>query len=114
MSPGATYSIITFSLGLILLLCWLYATADNPRSWVILAKSALLFALPIMFFPGGALARLGMWASVACEEGLKAFASTREQNRADRFWLVTVWNLGTDSRQAVLGPDLGVSYRELR
>jgi hypothetical protein len=99
MSPGATYALITFLVGVILLLGWLYATAPNPRSGAILRKSLLLFALPIMLFPGGWLLHLGMWASVACEEGLKAFASTREQNRTDRFWLVAlfgIWELTLD------------------
>src|SRR3954454_1785150 len=100
MNPGATYAIITFGVGLILLLGWLYATTDNPRSWAILGKSALLFALPMMFFPGGwILVHLGLWAAVACEEALKAFASGREQNRVDRFWLVSlfgIWELTLD------------------
>ncbi len=100
MSPGATYAVITFGVGVILLLGWLYATTDNPRSWVILQKSVLLFALPIMFLPvGRLLLPVGMWATVAWEEGLKAFASTREQNRVDRFWLVSlfgIWELTVD------------------
>jgi hypothetical protein len=40
-----------------------------------------------------------MWAVVAFEEGLKTFASTREQNRNDRFWLVSlfgIWELTLD------------------
>jgi hypothetical protein len=40
-----------------------------------------------------------MWAWVACEEGLKTFASTREQNREDKFWLVAlfgIWELTID------------------
>lgn len=100
MGPGATYALITFLVGVLLLLAWLYATAANPRSGAILRKSVLLFALPIMVFPGGwILFHLGMWASVACEEGLKAFASTRERNRVDRFWLIAlfgIWELTLD------------------
>lgn len=100
MSPGATYALITFLAGVILLLGWLYVTAANPRCGAILRKSIWLFALPIMFFPGGWVQlHVGMWASVACEEALKAFASTREQRRADRFWLVAlfgVWELMLD------------------
>ena len=100
MSPGATYAAISFLVGVILLLGWLYATAYNPRSGAILKKSLLLFVLPIMFLPVGRLLwPLGMWAVVAWEEGLKTFASTREQNRADRFWLVAlfgIWELMLD------------------
>jgi hypothetical protein len=84
----------------ILLFGWLYATADNPRSGVILKKSILLFALPIVFVPVGRLLwPLGMWAVVAWEEGLKTFASTREQNRLNRFWLIAtfgIWELMLD------------------
>jgi hypothetical protein len=86
--------------GVILLLGWLYATADNPRSGAIFKKSIFLFALPIMFLPvGRLLAPLGMWGVVAWEEGLKSFASSREQNRVDRFWLVAlfgIWELTLD------------------
>lgn len=101
MSPGPTYAAISFLVGVILLFGWLYATAENSRSGAILRKSILLFALPIMFLPVGRLllVHLGMWALVAWEEGLKTFASTREQNRTDRFWLVAlfgVWELMLD------------------
>jgi len=40
-----------------------------------------------------------MLVSIGGEEGLKAFASTREQNRQDKFWLVAlfgVWELALD------------------
>ena len=87
-------------MGVLLLLAWFYATAANARSGAIFKKSLLLFALPILILPGGwVLLHLGMWASVACEEGLKAFESTREQNRVDRFWLVAlfgIWELTLD------------------
>jgi len=100
MGPGATYALITFLVGVILLLVWLYATATNPRSGAIFRKSLLLFALPMMLFPGGwVLLHLGMWASVACEEGLKAFAAMREEKRVDCFWLVAlfgIWELTLD------------------
>jgi hypothetical protein len=100
MRPGATYAVITFLVGVILLLGWLYATAGNPRCGIILKKSLVLFALPMIFTPGGwLLANVGMWAVVAFEEGLKAFASTREHNRVDRFWLVSlfgIWELTLD------------------
>jgi hypothetical protein len=49
-----------------------------------------------------------MWAVVASEEALKAFASTREQRQIDRFWLVTlfgIWELILD--KSVLGLILG-------
>ena len=100
MTPGATYGWITLLAGLVLLLGWLYVTAGNPRGGAILKKSLVLFALPGIFSPGGwLLVHFGMWAVVAFEEGLKAFASTREQNRVDRFWLVSlfgIWELILD------------------
>ena len=99
MGPGGTYAAITFGSGLILLLTWLYATVGNPRCAAMLKKS-LLFALPILIWPGALFQfPLGMWASVACEEGLKAFASTREESRQNKFWLVAlfgVWELTLD------------------
>lgn len=91
---------MTFLAGALLLLGWLYATAGNPRCGAILKSSLWLFALPIIFTPGGWLEiHVGMWALVAFEEGLKTFASTREQNRVDRFWLVSlfgIWELMLD------------------
>ena len=100
MGPGATYAIVTFVAGLLLLLGWLYATARNPRSGAMLGKSFLLFAVPIMFLPAHLFQfPLGMWVLVACEEGLKAFGSTREQNRVDKFWFVClfgIWELTVD------------------
>lgn len=100
MGSGATYAIVTFTLGVLCLLGWLYATADNSRSWEMLKKSMLLFALPIMFAPAQLFQfPLGMWALVAFEEGLKAFASTREDNRENKFWLVVlfgIWELTVD------------------
>lgn len=100
MGPGVTYAVVTFSAGVLCLLGWFYATAGNPRSGAMLGKSLLLFAVPIMLAPSQWFQfPLGMWAWVACEEGLKSFASTREQNRADRFWLVClfgIWELTVD------------------
>jgi len=100
MTPGATYASTTFLAGVLLLLGWLYATAANPRSGAILKKSLVLLALPMIFTPGRwLLVHLGMWAVVAFEEGVKAFASTREQNRVDRFWLISlfgIWELTLD------------------
>lgn len=65
-----------------------------------LRKSLLVFVLPIMFVPAGWLSfPLGMWVLVAFEEGLKAFASTRERKRLDKFWLVSlfgIWELAVD------------------
>jgi hypothetical protein len=91
---------MTFLAGVLLLLGWLYVTAGNPRCGAMLKKSLWLFALPIMFAPGGWLGvHVGMWALVAFEEGLKTFASTREQKRMDRFWLVSlfgIWELMLD------------------
>lgn len=100
VGPGATYALATFMTGVLLLLAWLYANIDNPRSGAILKKSLLLFALPILLWPGFLFRfPLGMFVSIGCEEGLKAFASTREQNQRDKFWLVTlfgIWELALD------------------
>ena len=100
MNPGPTYALTTFLAGVLLLLGWLYATAGNARSGSILKRSLVLLALPMIFTPGGwLLVHVGMWAAVAFEEGIKAFASTREQNRVDRFWLVSlfgIWELILD------------------
>lgn len=100
MGTGATYAFVTFMAGVLLLLGWLYATAGNPRSGAMLGKSLLLFAVPIMLAPTQLFQfPLGMWALVACEEGLKVFASTREQSRVDKFWLVAlfgIWELTVD------------------
>lgn len=94
MSPGATYALITFISGGLLLLGWLYATTDNPRSGVILKKSVFWFALPIIFWPAGLINfPLSLWFFVACEEGLKTFASTREDGPADKFWLVALFGI---------------------
>ncbi len=100
MGPGATYGVATFLAGVLLLLGWLYATAGNARSGKMLAKSLLLFGVPIMLAPVELFQfPLGLWAWVACEEALKAFASTRERERTDRFWLVAlfgIWELTID------------------
>ena len=100
MGTGGTFAIVTFTAGVLCLLGWLYATTDNPASWALLKKSLLLFALPIMFAPAQLFQfPLGMWALVAFEEGLKAFASTREQSRENKFWLVAlfgIWELTVD------------------
>ncbi len=100
MGPGATYATITFIAGVLCLLGWLYATADNPRSSAILKKSLWLFVLPVLLTPAPFFTfPLGMWALVAFEEGVKAFASTREQDAKNRFWLLSlfgVWELTLD------------------
>ncbi|HEX8365363.1 MAG TPA: hypothetical protein VF603_08780 [Allosphingosinicella sp.] len=100
MSPGLTFAVIIFSVGALLLLGWLYATAGNARSIPMLGTSILFFVMPIMFAPVGLLSfALGMWALVAFEEGLKALASQREQARINRFWLVAlfgIWELTVD------------------
>ncbi|HEV2079978.1 MAG TPA: hypothetical protein VGR19_08825, partial [Allosphingosinicella sp.] len=100
MVPGIAFAVITFSVGVLLLLGWLYATAENPSSGAMLRKSILFFAVPIMLAPTELFQfPLGMWALVACEEGLKAFASRREQARINRFWLVAlfgIWELTVD------------------
>lgn len=100
MGPGATYADSTFLAGVLCLLAWLYATADDPRSTTILKKSLWLIALPILLTPAPLFTfPLGMWAAVAFEEGVKAFASTREQEPLHKFWLVSlfgVWELALD------------------
>lgn len=100
MSPGATYAFITFLAGVLCLLGWLYATANLPGSTSILKKSLWLIALPILLAPTPLFTfPLGMWALVAFEEGVKAFASTREQEPKHKFWLVSlfgVWELTLD------------------
>lgn len=94
MGPGATYAIITFLAGVMLLLGWRCATIENPRSGAMLKKSLLLFLLPIMLSPAQFLQfPLSMWVLVAGEEGLKAFASSRESRPIDKFWLVTLFGL---------------------
>jgi len=100
MGPGATYALVTFLAGALLLLGWRYANIENPRSGVMLKKSSLLFVLPIMLAPVQLLQfPLSMWVLVAWEEGLKAFASSRERRPIDKFWLVTlfgIWELMVD------------------
>jgi hypothetical protein len=94
MEPGTTFAIVTFCAGVLLLLGWGYATAGNPRAGAMLRKSLLVFVLPIMFIPTEWLSfPLGMWVLVSIEEGLKAFASTREDNRLDKFWLVSLFGI---------------------
>lgn len=100
MSPGATYAAVTFLAGILCLLGWFYTTADNPRSTTILKKSLWLILLPMLLSPAPLFTfPLGMWALVTFEEGVKAFASTREQQPKDKFWLVSlfgVWELTVD------------------
>jgi hypothetical protein len=92
---------MTFATGALLLFGWLYVNIGNPRCGAILKKSALLFLLPMLFWPGGLVLRLplGIWIDAACEEGVKAFASTRERSPGGKFWLVTlfgIWELAVD------------------
>jgi hypothetical protein len=65
-----------------------------------LSKSLLLFAIPIVFAPTHWVVRVfGIWVWLGCEEGLKAFASTREEKVLDKFWLVAlfgIWELALD------------------
>ena len=100
MGPGATYAFATFLVGNLCLLAWLYATAGNPRSTTILKKSSWLILLPMLLTPAPLFTfPLGMWVAVAFEEGVKAFASTREQEAKNKFWLVSlfgVWELTLD------------------
>lgn len=100
MASGAAYAAITFIAGVLCLLGWLYATAANPRSLTIVKKSLWLIVLPMLLTPAPLFVfPLGMWALVAFEEGVKAFASTRERKATDKFWLVSlfgIWELTLD------------------
>jgi len=100
MSPGSTYAVVTFLIGILCLLGWLYTTADNPRSTAILKKSLWLIVVPMLLTPAPLFTfPLGLWVLVAFEEGVKAFASTREREQRDKFWLVAlfgVWELTLD------------------
>lgn len=101
MGVAGSYSLMTFTSGVLLLLGWLYANIDNPRCAAILKRSALLFLLPMLFWPGSFVRHLhlGIWIAAACEEALKAYASTREQNHKNKFWLVVlfgIWELTVD------------------
>ena len=101
MEPGASYAVVTFASGVLLLMGWFYATLENPRSGAMFKKSLLLFLLPMLFWPGRLVLHLplGILLAAACEEGLKAFASTRERSRVDKFWLVAlfgIWELAVD------------------
>jgi hypothetical protein len=100
MGPGTTYFVTTFLAGTLCGLGWLYATADNPRSLSMLKQSLWLILLPMLLAPGPLLTfPLGMWVGVGFEEGIKAFASTKEQQAKNKFWLVSlfgVWELALD------------------
>lgn len=100
MGPGATYAVVTFMTGVLCLLGWLYATAGNLHSAPILKKSLWLILLPMLLTPAPLFTfPLGMWALIAFEEGVKAFASTREEEPKNKFWLVSlfgIWELTLD------------------
>ena len=94
MSPAAAYALATFSLGVLLLLGWAYATLDNPRSGALFRTSLWLFALPILVAPISWMQfPLSLWVLVAFEEGLKAFGAQREDRANDRFWLISLFGL---------------------
>jgi len=95
MGPGATFSTVTFLSGVLLLLGWIYATTANPRSGAMLRTSLVTFVVPMLFAPVGLLLKLplGAFLLVAWEEGLKAFASTRERDRFNKFWLVALFGV---------------------
>lgn len=86
---------MTFAAGVLLLLGWLYATIDNARSGTLIKKALLFFVLPFLFSPGLQLVRLpfGIWLAAGYEEGVKAFASTRERSPQDKFWLVALFGI---------------------
>jgi hypothetical protein len=65
VGTGGTYALVTFATGLLLLLAWLYANIDNPRCGAILKRSLLLFALPMLLWPGFLFRfPLGMFVSI--------------------------------------------------
>lgn len=100
MNAGTAYAVITFLAGVLCLLGWLYATTVLPRSTAILKKSLWLILLPVLLTPASWFTfPLSMWVLVAFEEGVKAFASTRESEPWRKFWLVSlfgVWELTLD------------------
>jgi hypothetical protein len=92
---------LTLAAGLLLLAAWFYATRGNPRAPAMFKRSLLLFGLPLLLWPGPMLLRLpfGIWLASACEEGLKAFASTQEERSQDKFSFVVlfgIWELILD------------------
>lgn len=94
MGPGATFAFVTFTSGILLLLSWFYATADRSQSGAMFRRSLWLFALPSALLTASPFQFSGfMWALIAGEEALKAYASTREQNRFDKFWLVALFGI---------------------
>ena len=118
MGRGPTYALMTLAAGVLLLMAWFYATLGNPRARAMLKRSLLLFGLPLLFWPGPLLLRLpfGVWIAAGCEEGLKAFASTREERPQDKFWFVAlfgIWELILDKpiRGLVLAHDAQIWSR---
>jgi hypothetical protein len=100
MTAAYLYALVTFGAGLLLLLAWLYLTADNLRSNRLLLKSIVFFVLPgipLALLPPRALAfPFAAFVGTLVEECLKATAAATEKNRTDRFWLVAmfgVWEL---------------------
>ena len=82
MSPPATYALITFLAGVIALLGWLYANAANPQAGSLLGKSVGIFAIPIVFMPGGwVMLHIGMWAAVAFRGAPASITATRRRAR---------------------------------
>jgi hypothetical protein len=98
MTPSIFYATATFLVGLLLLLLWLYLSADTARSVTILTKSVVIFVLPSAVLaaalPSRVLAfRLGVWIAVLIEECLKAVASVTEKERSSRFFLVVLFGV---------------------
>jgi hypothetical protein len=97
MSAAQLYAALTCVAGGILLLGWLYVTADNPRSSWILLKSVAIFVLPTVGFV--ALPErlfqfpLSLWFVALVEESLKAGAAATERNRLDRFFLIVLFGI---------------------
>jgi hypothetical protein len=97
MIAAYIYMLITFGTGILLLLGWLYFTAEKPRSTRILLKSVGLFVLPgiaLALVPPRLIAfPFAAFVGTFVEECLKATAAAAERNEADRFWLVALFGI---------------------
>lgn len=97
MTNAYAFAVMIFGAGFFVLLAWLYVTADNPRSNTLVLKSIGLFVLPgiplalipprWLAFPFAAL------VATFIEECLKAIAAATEENRTDRFWLISLFGI---------------------
>lgn len=94
MNDQVTFAILACLAGVLFFLIWLYVAAGTSRSTAMLKKSILLFVVPIAVLPGRwIIAHLGLALWTACEESLKALASTLERRSMDRFLLVSLFGI---------------------